>query len=278
MKKTIPSLLLLVVSTAYAYGPLDGLDINFNETEPRQYEFCDKMVSSDKTIADAARFDVFKACNYGLDDARRMAERFGGGNGQIEGFHRGYAFGMREAYENASGDSRSFTQGQESISSVGAYMEAGLKDGIKTGNSDGNSDGSSEARVRFDRAVDTNTLPSNMISPVARAYTPMSNAYNSLVPKDQRVVTSLDEIIRNHDERELSQLSLRNFPVYSSYDRTTWGDVRQLSWYDLWNENGRYNFETNRYYDSSLALQLWLTRPITIDNLVGCPKALKISA
>lgn len=44
------------------------------------------MISSDQTIAEANKFVVFKACNNGLDDARRMAERFGGGNGQIEGF------------------------------------------------------------------------------------------------------------------------------------------------------------------------------------------------
>lgn len=262
MKKTIPSFLLLVVSSAYAYGPLDGLDINFNETEPRQYEFCDQMVSSDKNISEAARFNVFKACNYGLDDARRMAERFGGGNGQIEGFHRGYAFGMRQAYENSVTDSRSYAQGQESISSVGAYIEAGLNDGINRGNSEGNTDGASEARVRFSQAVDTNIFPSALIAPIARAYTPMNNAYNSLVPRDLRAVTSVDDIIKNRDERELNQLSLRNFPVYASYDRTTWGEVRQLSWFDLWSENGRYEFERNRYYDSNLALNVWLSRPI----------------
>ncbi len=262
MKKSMPLLLMLVVSKAFAGGPLDGLDINFNETEPREYEYCDKVISTDQNIPQAAKFDVFKACNYGLDDARRMAERFGGGNGSIEGYHRGYAFGMRETFDVSSSDSNIYQQGQSSIESVGRYMEAGLQDGIKKGNSEGNSDGSSEARVRFHKAVDTNTFPSNVITPVARAYTPMSNAYYTLVPKSERVVTSIDDIINARDERELDQLSLRNFPVYSSYDSKTWGDFRQLSWFELWTNNGRYNFERNRYYDQEMALKLWLTRPI----------------
>ncbi len=262
MKNMIPSLLMLVVSSSYAMGPLDGLDINFNETEPRQYEYCDKMISTDQTIPAASKFDVFKACNYGLDDARRMAERFGGGNGSIEGFLRGYAYGFRESYDIASGDLTSREQGQNSIESVGRYMEAGLQDGITQGNNDGNFDGASEARVRFNKAVDTNTLPSTAINPIARAYTPMRNAYNSLVPAGERVVTSIDDVISNRDERELGQLSIRNFPVYSSYDSKTWGEVQQRSWYDLWTDDGRYNFEKNRYYDSNLALQLWITRPV----------------
>ena len=147
MKKAIPSLLLLVISSAHAYGPLDGLDINFNETEPREYEYCDKVISSDQTIPNAAKFDVFKACNYGLDDSRRMAERFGGGNGQIQGFLRGYAFGLKESYEVSSEDLKSYSQGQQSIDSLGEYMEAGLQDGINKGNNEGNDDGASEARV-----------------------------------------------------------------------------------------------------------------------------------
>lgn len=263
MKNVIPSLLMLVVSSAYAMGPLDGLDINFNETEPRQYEYCDKMISTDQTIPAAAKFDVFKACNYGLDDARRMAERFGGGNGSIEGYLRGYAYGFRDSFDAASNDSTAREQGQNSVESVGRYMEAGLQDGINQGLNDGNIDGSSEARVRFNRAVDTNTFPNSNVGTVEpRAYTPMTNAYNSLVPAELRAVTSIDDVIRNKDERELDQLSLRNFPVYSSYDSRTWGEVQQRSWYDLWFDDGRYSFEKNRYYDPNLALQLWVTRPV----------------
>ena len=259
---TVPFLLLLVVSKAYASGPLDGLDINFNETEPRQYEYCDQVVGNDQTIPANAKFESYKACNYGLDDARRMAERFGGGNGQIEGYLRGYTYAMKEAYGTSANESEQFKLGQNSINSVGSYMEAGLSEGKTKGNSEGASDGGSEARVRFVNSVDTGSFPSDAVNPIGRAYTPRQNAYNDLVPKDQQVPTSIKQVIESRDERELGQLMLRNFPVYSQYDATTWGETTRLSWFDLWRDDGHYLFSKEKFYDAGLALNVWLSRPV----------------
>lgn len=262
MKKTIPLLLLMSVSNLFANGPLDGLDINFNETEPRQYEYCEKMIDSSTTIPAAAKYEVSKACGFGLDDARRMAERFGGGNGMMQGYFRGYTYGMHDGYEAASNDVTSYNQGQGAISGLGNYMESGLQDGINKGNQEGKTDGASEVRVRFDKAVDSGVLPSRAVSIPTRAYTPMQNAYGSLVPADQRVPTVVSDIVKNHDEREMGDLTLRNFPVYSQYDATTWGEVTPLTWWDLWRDDGSYAFSKAYWYNDESALNTWIQRPI----------------
>lgn len=260
--KNLPLYLMFVVSTSVAASPLNGLDINFNETEPREYEYCDKLISTDTTIPEAGRFEVFKACNYGLDDARRMAERFGGGNGQIEGYHRGYAYGLKEGYDMGSGDPVAYKQGQSSVDAVGQYLESGLQEGVNKGNQEGDQDGSSEARVRFHKAVDTGKFPSRDIAPTPRAYMPRANAYASLVPRHQQVPTSARQIIDQKDTKELESLQLKDFPVYSQFDASTWGEVRKLSWFELWYDNGMYTFSRDRYYDSNQAMNVWLQRPI----------------
>lgn len=262
MKNKLPFLLLLVTSHAFASGPFEGLDFNVNATEPRQYEYCDAMITSSTTIPAAAKYDVSKACQYGLDDARRMAERFGGGNGMIQGFFRGYAYGMHDSYEASSNDATAFQQGQAAIAGIGSYMESGLDEGIKKGQQEGNGDGSSEARVRFNAAVDTGILPNRNVTPKERAYTPMDNAYYSLVPKNEQVYTTINDIVKAHDERELTALNLRDFPVYSQYDATTWGETTRLSWWDLWFDNGSYIFSKALWFDDGKALETWLTRPI----------------
>lgn len=262
MKKTIPLLLLMVTSTAFAGGPFEGLDFNVNATEPRQYEYCDLMISSSTTIPAAAKYDVSKACQYGLDDARRMAERFGGGNGMIQGFFRGYAHSMHENYEASSNDATAFQQGQAAIAGVGSYMESGLQEGINKGQQEGNADGAAEVRARFAAAVDTGSLPNRNFAPKERVYTPMANAYYSLVPKNEQVYTTINDIVKAHDERELTAINLRDFPVYSQYDATTWGETTRLSWWDLWFDNGSYIFSKALWFDDGKALETWLARPI----------------
>ncbi|MFZ4714410.1 MAG: hypothetical protein ACOYL6_11880 [Bacteriovoracaceae bacterium] len=268
MKKALLPLLVLAAPLAFAQvGPYDGLDINFNETEPPLYAYCREVVKIDPSISGDTKMEAMDACAMGVDASRRMADRFGGGNGQIQGYLRGYAWGMHEMYGASENDGNEFKRGEAAVNGMGQYMESGLNEGINKGNSEGKSDGRSEAIIRFDNAVKaavpgvSGILPSNQVTPPNRVYTPEANAYFRLVPADQRVYTTVDDIVKARDEREMDQLTLRNFPVYSQYDATTWGEVKPLSIWDLWFGDGRYIFAKALWYDEKAAIATWLTRP-----------------
>ncbi|MFZ4715017.1 MAG: hypothetical protein ACOYL6_14955 [Bacteriovoracaceae bacterium] len=271
MKTRFLPLALLVVSKAVLAtsnpGPYDGLDINFNETEPPLYSYCREVVKIDPAISGETKLEAMEACGMGVDAARRMADRFGGGNGNIQGYLRGYAWGMHEMYEASENDGSAYKQGEAAVSGMGNYIESGLTEGIKKGNSEGNADGRSEAITRFDKAVSaavpgtSGIIPSNVATPPARVYTPEPNAYARLIPADQKAYTTIDDILKARDEREMNQLQLRDFPVYSQYDATTWGETKRLTIWDLWFGDGRYVFSKALWYDEKAALATWLTRP-----------------
>jgi hypothetical protein len=268
MKKALLPLLVLASPFAFAQvGPYDGLDINFNETEPPLYSYCREVVKIDPSITGDAKVEALEACAMGVDSARRMADRFGGGNGNIQGYLRGYAWGMHDMYSASENDGESFKRGESAVAGVGQYIESGLNEGIRRGNNEGKNDGSSAAIVRFDQAVrevvpgTSGVLPSNQITPPNRVYNPEPNAYARLVPPKERVYTSIDDIFKAKDDREMDQLTLRNFPVYSQYDATTWGEVKPLTIWDLWFDDGRYTFAKAYWYDEKAALDTWLKRP-----------------
>ncbi len=268
MKKVLLPLALLAATQVFAQvSPYDGLDINFNQTEPPLYAYCKEVVKIDPNISGDTKVEAMEACNMGVDSARRMADRFGGGNGNIQGYFRGYAHGMHEMYEASENDGVQFNAGAAAISGMGQYIESGLNEGIAKGNAEGKADGASEARNRFDKATrdavpgTSGVVPSNQATPPNRVYNPEPNAYARLVPADQRVYSSIDDIVKARDEREMDQLMLRDFPVYSQYDATTWGETKRLSWFDLWFDDGRYVFSKALWYDEKAALAVWLDRP-----------------
>ena len=129
MKKSLPILTILsVVMSANSFaqyrGYYDGpaVDVNFGATKPAKYAECDRF--RDNTIA-----RYLYSCEFGRDEADRMAERFGGGNGKIQGYLRGYAWGLyksERAYEN---DQTEYAKGAAAVDSIGNSMKSGLEAG-----------------------------------------------------------------------------------------------------------------------------------------------------
>ncbi len=253
MKKTIPLLTALsVVMSASAFaqyrGYYDGpaVDVNFGATKPAKYAECDRY--RDNSIS---RYGY--ACEFGRDEADRMAERFGGGNGKIQGYLRGYAWGLyksERAYEN---DQTEYANGANAVGGIGDTMKNGLEAGRAKGAQDGAAAGADIAIKKFRQAMASSNqqLPARDVEYPNHDYDGEDNAYQKYVGQ----IPSVQSIIKN-------EMSVGQLKVYSSYDSTYLGDMRPATAWDLWFADGTYAFEKAYWYDSSLAWKTWQQRPI----------------
>jgi hypothetical protein len=240
---------LLLGSLASAQGYYNGprVDVNYINTPPSQYQEC-----REKYINSTAK--IFSACSFGVDEARRMAERFGGGKGRIEGYLRGFSWGLYKGVQMTQNDPTAQSVGSALNSDYLGRIDRAVKDGAARGDSIGASNGGSEARNRFHQALDSNMSPSASLDrvPEPSFSSNVSDPYAKYVGQAQ----SLDEMLKQPNA-DLSQIR-----VYSSYDATYLGDVPKFNLYDYWFADGTYRFEMAKWIDSQAAIQQWMNRPI----------------
>lgn len=219
------------------------LDVDLVKNPPAMYQECTKYEN--------ASAKEYAACVFGLDEARRMAERYAGGHGRMHGYLRGFAWGMNQtarAYEN---DNREIEAGRKLVDGMGEYMESGLKAGRDAGSSQGSSMGSSEARARFAKAMDTGRLPSDRIEQIpATSYEGERNGYERSVGNPKQP----SDILR----RDMADLNsqMRAYDGINDYV-----DRANYSIWDIWFGDGIYTFETRRWMDKDLALNVWIQKP-----------------
>ncbi|NDG85838.1 MAG: hypothetical protein EBX52_12490, partial [Proteobacteria bacterium] len=229
----------------YYNGP--KVDVNFINTPPAQYQEC-----REKYINSTAK--IFSACSFGVDEARRMAERFGGGKGKTEGYLRGFSWGLFKGVQNGSGDSQAQSVGAALNSDLLGRIDRAVKSGTDQGIAIGRTNGASEARTRFSRALDSNTIPDSRLAsiPEPQFSSRVTDPYVEFVGQPVTVQTLLQD-------PNLDQSSIR---VYSSYDSVFLGDVPKFNIWDYYFADGTYRFEMARWVEPGAALQQWLSRPI----------------
>ncbi|MGK5086098.1 hypothetical protein WDW86_00935 [Bdellovibrionota bacterium FG-2] len=251
----ISSLSLSATAFAAHYdGP--AVDVNFNNQKPAKYAECDQYLNA------TAR--QYAACEFGRDEAERMATRFAGGNGRIEGYLRGFSWGlykMTKAYQN---DATEMKAGEKLVDGMGQYMAAGIQAGQQAGTSQGATRGKSDAISRFTSVVDTGKNPDATVRIPETSYEGEDNGYQKYVGS----VPTADEIMKK--DIDVGQLK-----VYDDWDALYLGEKQPLNAWDLWFSDGTYVFEKAKWYDKDLAFKVWNERPIDtrpkFDNLNNPP-------
>ncbi len=253
MKKTsaialaIGSLSLTLANTAsaqsYTYGGLHGpaVDVNFVQNPGQDPRYCDKYNSQVGYVA--------AACAHGMSQARILAERYAGGYGKLQGYLRGYAWGMNQTSSIYSNDAREIDAGRAGVDAIGSTMEAGLAAGRADGASQGGSKGSQDAIARFQAVVNTGRQPDPTVRVPQVNYPGIDNAYQKYVGPEETV----QQIIQ-------TDLHPGQIPVYSSWDATNMGEMQPLTVFDLWFSDGTYKFEHGMFYDTGKAMETWLSR------------------
>lgn len=232
-------------NTGYYNGP--RVDVNIVQNPPAQYQEC-----REKYINSTAR--IYSACSFGVDEARRMAERFGGGKGRIEGYLRGFSWGLYSSVQSNRSNAEAMALGAAMNSDLLGRIERAARDGSTKGRAVGESKGSSEARKRFTQALDSGTQPSDQVGtiPAPTFQSSYNDPYQQIVGKAQ----TLEEMLKAPVE-DLSRIR-----VYSSYDSVYLGDVPAFNLFDYFFSDGTYRFEMAQWVDPQAAIRQWLNRPI----------------
>jgi hypothetical protein len=251
---SLPALSLLLTPAVFAQsvsysGYYNGprVDVNFIQNPPAQYQEC-----REKYINSTAR--IYSACSFGVDEARRMAERFGGGKGRIEGYLRGFSWGLYSSVQSNRASADAMAIGAALNADLLGRIERASLEGSTRGKSAGETRGASEARKRFTSALDSGMNPIEEIGaiPPSAFSSRYQDPYSSLIGKPQ----TLDDMLKQPVE-DLSQIR-----VYDSYDSVFLGDVPRFNLFDYYFSDGTYRFEMARWVDPQAAIQQWLNRPI----------------
>ncbi len=228
-----------------SYGGYDGpaVDINIINHPPAQYGYCDRYASQ------TAKHVL--ACAFGLDEASRMAERFGGGHGRLEGFYRGYSWGLYKMADLYDSDEGEMASGARAVDGMGSYFASAQETGKREGTLEAGSRGGADARERFYKAVNTGSLPSQEFKVPSINYQGERDAYARHIGK----IPSAEEILK--EDSNLGELR-----IYNSVDQVYLGDQRRYRPRDLWFDDGIYRYEKDKWYDPTAAFQSWLTLPL----------------
>lgn len=248
-KRKSSLMILAALSVSNAWAGYDGpkIDYNFVDQEPGEYRIC---------FTPEYQKDVptLNMCNLAKGEARILAERFGGGNGRIEGYLRGFSWGLYsqvKAYQN-NGDEMARGAAAVTAANYRDRMESGLNAGRNDGARDGNSQGRAEAEKRWSAAVDTGQAPSAEFTIPATNYQGVDDAYQRYV----RSPHTIQQILKEDINDELKQIK-----VYGTWDSDTLGDIQQHSIWDFWFDNGEYRFQIDGWKYSPAALDIWYKRP-----------------
>src|SRR5690606_327471 len=68
------------------------VDYDFQMSPPARFANCDAFERNDQQ-------QHLKVCQFATAEARRMAEVFAGQEGRIEGYHRGYSWGLNQGID-----------------------------------------------------------------------------------------------------------------------------------------------------------------------------------
>jgi hypothetical protein len=258
MKKSILSktLLTLVLIPAnglmYAQaqsGRYNGPPTDFERVRHEPPAFNECTNPSEKSVRELA------ACNFGAEEARRIAMKYGGGHGRIQGFLRGFSWGLHSMAETISRDPWAINQGERAVDSMDYYITSATQLGRQQGESQGRIAGTKLAVDRFVASVDTGKYPSSQFVLPPAPYTGEDNGYERFV--DKNGAKSPRQILRD----ELGHMN-SHLKAYDNADRVFIGDIPHLSLWDAWQEDGIHRVDARPWFDEDAALQIWLSKSL----------------
>jgi hypothetical protein len=229
-------------------GPDFGIDRRELDRQPRPSAYCERYRS------ETARHVL--ACNYGVEEAQQMAEKYAGGYGREEGYLRGYTWGLNKMVRFYENDPEEISHGERMVESYSAHFTSAANEGGAVGTRDGESLGSGEAKGRFFSAINTGVMPTTN-------YNIPANSYQGVTGASQRFlggIPSAEDILKDTRYGRLS--------IYQTYDRDYihFGDHREYHTRDVWTRDGVYHHNQKRHLNSRDALEIWLKLPSRSKN------------
>ena len=234
---------LMATSLSAFSGSYDGpqVDVDIIMHPPAKYDYCAKYV--DSTVR------VYRACEFGVDEASRMAQRYAGGWGQIDGFLQGYTWGLYKAATAFQNDEQEMKEGAALVDSLDEYLQVGIDAGISAGVTNGTQEAKQEVRKRFNMAVDSGVFPSAKIQLPTISYAGESNAYSKYVGNIPTIAQELSE-------------TAEDLEIYNAYDATYLSGVKVYTPGELWTFNGKYEFEKDKWDNPYRAFNVWVGLPL----------------
>jgi hypothetical protein len=187
--------------------------------------------------------DTYAACVNAISGAKTMAENCAQGQGEIDGYRRGYSWGFNSALNYAQKDASQYNSGKQSIyrdTNTAPFIQRQVINANANTFNEGVSRGASLAIQRFTDFVDTGAsraggVPSSLLPnpiPVPAHGSPYQNPYLSLLPGQFQ---SIDALI------DRAQFDANQIKFVNRYD-SVWGVSRpQWSVRVLYSSDGIYN-------------------------------------
>lgn len=221
------------------------IDYDFQMTPPGRFANCESFQTNDQP-------QHFKVCQFASAEARRMAEVFAGQEGRIEGYHRGYAWGLNQGIDINIANVGQMRRGAAEIRFYENKLAIADEMGINKADGDATPLAAQEVRSRFNGAVDSGSMPSDGFQVPQSYYAGEQNSFERFVGK----VPNVAEVIRRDRYNDY-------LPVYRDFDRTYRdGPATRRRAVDMYTNNGVYRPVFNRYDSPDEIMKLWLNRRI----------------
>ena len=206
---------------------------------------------------------LLNTCLMGATSAVQMASRYATSEGRMDGYRRGYAWGLRSEIDANINNPNEVIAGKSSVNantSPALISKLGTADnaGGVAGKEAGTPSGDREAITRFHNAIDTGKFPSKGVSDQqANAYNPQySSPYSN--PYIQTVGGEFTEMDLLNDNR----IDYSNVNPYQNYDTDLYGSRPDFDHKGFYVSNGQYDFDGRHAEDGRKAFDIWLDRSV----------------
>lgn len=221
------------------------VDYDFQNQAPGRFVSCDVYENTNQQLH-------FQSCQFATAEARRMAEVFAGQEGRIEGYQRGFAWGLNQGIDLNIANEGQIRRGASELHYYEHKLAIADELGIDKGEEDSVPLAAQEVRARFNNAINSGSIPNNNFQIPATSYAGEQNAFTRFVGP----VPSVQEVIRRDRYNEY-------LVVYRDFDRTYRdGPATRRRIVDLYSNDGIYRPVFNRYSNGDDIMDLWLNRRI----------------
>ena len=234
-----------ISSSRHGYDGPDPKGVDYRQGRPRDYAGCDDYKNGPGR-------EVL-ACEAGREEAEKMADKFAGGQGRIQGYFRGYSWGLHTSTIDNEKDPTYLATGAAIADQMGSQMQPGVSDAQGAGTNQAATDGPSDAIARFSKVIDTGQEPDKQINVPATSYAGEDNGYARLVGP----VPSPGWILQHEINPAFS--SVHVVDGWQDDDQYM-GPRQKINPWDLDRDDGQYEFRKDEFMDSEKAFQTWAQR------------------
>lgn len=203
---------------------------------------------------------LLDACILGGSTGMKVAERYATSEGRMDGYKRGYAWGLRASIDATRNDHDIVNAGHAGMNSSdpSTFLKLAIADqaGGSAGVTAGSANGDQEAVGRFHAAVDKGVFPSQTVA--AQDYAKYDPQYRSPYsrPYEQTVrMPDSEETLLNGPQIQYSGIHFSQI-----FDNGMYGDTPNFNGHDYYRQDGIYGVNASEARDANRAFQVFLNR------------------